>query len=351
MNIHRQKRARSPQSGPLQSVSEIDEKKHRKRDKELEKHLTGLGFTSDAMPTLKMVQEAYRKAILQECIFGKPTRESDAVKEAYNHSFQYIKTAIDVEDGSSHHPKQAHEHVCQPSTALKTHEQKRIRSPCDGTLHGATDTITPDSDEGRNMSITELWDYTKKVLVDNGKDPPKIEVMERLLDLSEGRRRRLLWDIIIHRPICATSFITRLISDEKVLPCTSYYKYLLARTPTTNRKGNSMIQKKRTEHKNELAEHLQKLGFTSDAMPTFEMVHEAYRKAIEREIIRWREFLRDAPIQLFGQGDGLIKLHQEYDKTREAYTQSFEYIKEAICDGEMRSNNESSGSNATTSSS
>ena len=38
-------------------------------------------------------------------------------------------------------------------------------------------------------------------------------------------------------------------------------------------------------HKGEMEEHMKKLGGTANAMPTVEMVHEADRKAIEREII------------------------------------------------------------------
>ena len=38
-------------------------------------------------------------------------------------------------------------------------------------------------------------------------------------------------------------------------------------------------------HKGELEEHMKKLGGTANAMPTVEMVYEADRKAIEREII------------------------------------------------------------------
>ena len=60
-----------------------------------------------------------------------------------------------------------------------------------------------------------------------------------------------------------------------------------------------MMQKKRAEQKNELEEHMKKFSFTADAMPTYEMVHEAYRKAIEQEMIRQHKFLRDAPAQIY----------------------------------------------------
>ena len=64
------------------------------------------------------------------------------------------------------------------------------------------------------MSMAELWDYTKKVLVDNGQDPPKMEETRKLLNLSERTQRNVLWDVIILSPRDVNSFIDNLITEE-----------------------------------------------------------------------------------------------------------------------------------------
>ena len=178
------------------------------------------------------------------------------------------------------------------------------------------------------MSKDELWNYMKKVRVDNGQNPPQPQKLEKLLNLPDAMAKNVLWDVIIHSPTHVNSFIDRLVNEELEL----------ARTASTNRNANGIPQKKRrrrdNEPENELEKHLKRLGFTSDALPTLEMAQEAHFKAMSQECIRFYEFSRDAPMRLY-KGDGMIKAKLESDDTKEAYTESLQYIKAAIAGAAM----------------
>ena len=74
--------------------------------------------------------------------------------------------------------------------------------------------LTPDSAAAKRMTTTELWDYTEEVLVRAGKDPPKIEKLGALLNVSQRTAKNILWDVIIQSPTQVNSFIDRLIVEE-----------------------------------------------------------------------------------------------------------------------------------------
>ena len=77
--------------------------------------------------------------------------------------------------------------------------------------------ITPDSAEAKSMSISDLFEYTKKVLERRGKEPPEQKKLGALLDLPETAARNILWDVIILRhysPPEVNSFIDKLVIEE-----------------------------------------------------------------------------------------------------------------------------------------
>ena len=126
------------------------------------------------------------------------------------------------------------------------------------------------------MSTAELWDYTHKVLVRDGKDLPKIEKLGALLNLSERTAKNVLWDVIIHSPTQVNSFIDRLIAEE------------LERAQRATRCPiQTQNKKRRLDY--ELQGHLSSLGFTSNKMPTVEMTNDAYTEAMTLDAIQLYE--------------------------------------------------------------
>ena len=162
------------------------------------------------------------------------------------------------------------------------------------------------------MSTAELWDYMQKVLVRDGKDPPKIEKLGTLLNLSERTAKNVLWDVIIHSPTRVNSFIDRLIAEE------------LERAQRVTR-CPIQTQNKKRKLDYELQEHLSRLGLTSNKMPTAEMANDAYKEAMTLDAIQLYEGIR-VTLEI----DEIAKLRRESDERREAYTNSFMYIKAAI---------------------
>ena len=162
------------------------------------------------------------------------------------------------------------------------------------------------------MSTAELWDYMQKVLVRDGKDPPKIEKLGTLLNLSERTAKNVLWDVIIQSPTQVNSFIDRLIAEE------------LERAERVTR-CPIQTQSKKRKLDYELQEHLSRLGLTSKKMPTAEMANDAYKEAMTLDAIQLYEGIR-VTLEI----DEIAKLRRESDERREAYTNSFMYIKAAI---------------------
>ena len=73
--------------------------------------------------------------------------------------------------------------------------------------------------------------------------------------------------------------------------------------------------------------HLSRLGFTSNKMPTLQMVEDAYKKAMTLDADQLYESMHETC-----DDDLMIKLMIQHDKAdaREAYTKSFEFIKAAM---------------------
>ena len=87
--------------------------------------------------------------------------------------------------------------------------QQDVANAC---VNSTQQLLTPDSAAARRMTILELWDYTAKVLLRDGKDPPK-EKLGALLNLSDRTAKNILWDVIIHSPTHVSSFIDDLIKE------------------------------------------------------------------------------------------------------------------------------------------
>tara|TARA_B100000497_G_C7633482_1_gene380747 strand:- start:495 stop:1184 length:690 start_codon:yes stop_codon:yes gene_type:complete len=191
----------------------------------------------------------------------------------------------------------------------------------DQAATGQTHVLTPDSAEGRSMSTAELWDYTKKVLVGDGKEPPKIEKLGALLNLSERTAKNVLWDVIIHTPTHVNSFIDRLVAEEIELAQRATHSPI----QRMERNAYGMPQNKKRRHDYELQEHLTRLSFTTNQMPTFVMAKAAYRRAMTLDAIQHYERVR-AAVDI----KEIAKLRQESDENREAYTNAFVYIEAAI---------------------
>ena len=91
-----------------QAATRQTQNKKRRLDYELQGHLSSLGFTSNKIPTVEMINDAYTEAMTLDAIqlyegvrvtlgideIAKLRRESDERREAYTNSFMYIKAAI-----------------------------------------------------------------------------------------------------------------------------------------------------------------------------------------------------------------------------------------------------------------